>query len=269
MSRPVLPKECDSNAEPFPAGAPGASEGRASRDLDPADWSEFRKHAHAVLDDIITHIETIRERPVWQPAPATTRERFRQPLPREGRDLGEVLGDLRTHIVPYANGNLHPAFMGWVHGAGTPVGMVAEMVAAGLNMNCGGRDHIGIEVEKQIARWMADALGYPGAASGLFVTGSSMANFAALIVARTRAAGYASRHEGLAKTDSGLVAYTSVEAHNCVARGMELAGLGSANLRTIGVDQSGRMDVAELETAIAADRACGLKPFIIAATAGT
>ncbi|HXW22017.1 MAG TPA: aminotransferase class V-fold PLP-dependent enzyme [Rhodomicrobium sp.] len=269
MSRPVLPKECDSNAEPFPAGAPGASEGRASRDLDPADWSGFRKHAHAALDDIITHIETIRERPVWQPAPATTRERFRQPLPREGRDLGEVLGDLRTHIVPYANGNLHPAFMGWVHGAGTPVGMVAEMVAAGLNMNCGGRDHIGNEVEKQIARWMAGALGYPDAASGLFVTGSSMANFAALIVARTRAAGYSSRHEGLAKTDSGLVAYTSVEAHNCIARGMELAGLGSANLRTIGVDQSGRMDVAELETAIAADRARGLKPFIIAATAGT
>jgi glutamate/tyrosine decarboxylase-like PLP-dependent enzyme len=50
---------------------------------------------------------------------------------------------------------------------------------------------------------------------------------------------------------------------------MELAGLGSANLRTIGVDQSGRMDVAGLETAIAADRACRLKPFIIAATAGT
>ena len=51
--------------------------------------------------------------------------------------------------------------MGWVHGAGTPVGMVAEMVAAGLNMNCGGRNHIGLEVEKQIAQWMAEALGYP------------------------------------------------------------------------------------------------------------
>ena len=224
MSRAVLPKDCDSNAEPFPAGAPEPSDGSVSRDLDPADWKEFRSLAHAMLDDMITHIETIRDRPVWQPAPAATRERFQQPLPREGRDLANVLDDLSTHIIPYATGNIHPGFMGWVHGSGTPVGMVAEMVAAGLNMNCGGRNHIGLEVEKQITRWMAEALGYPGSASGVFVTGSSMANFAALTVARTKAAGYESRHEGLAKMASRLVAYTSVEAHNCNARGMELEG---------------------------------------------
>ena len=116
---------------------------------------------------------------------------------------------------------------------------------------------------------MAEALGYPGGASGVFVTGSSMANFAALIVARTEAAGYQFRHEGLAKTASRLTAYTSVEAHNCIARAMELAGLGSANLRTIDVDQSGRMDVAKLEKAVAEDVANGFVPFLIAATAGT
>ncbi len=268
MSRSVSPKDRGSAAEPFLAGAPDASGGSASRDLDPADWSEFRSLAHAMLDDMITHIETIRERPVWQPAPEATLERFRQPLPRDGRNLGEVLGDLRTHVIPYATGNTHPGFMGWVHGAGTPVGMVAEMVAAGLNMNCGGRNHIGLDVEKQITRWMAEALGFPGSASGVFVTGSSMANFAALIVARTKAAGYESRHEGVAKTAHRLVAYTSVEAHNCIARGMELAGLGSANLRTIEVDQYRRMDVAKLEATIAEDRAAGCTPFLIAATAG-
>ena len=222
-----------------------------------------------MLDDMITHIETIRERPVWQPAPVTARERFQQPLPRDAARSGEVLGDVRTHVIPYATGNLHPGFMGWVHGAGTPAGMVAEMVAAGLNMNCGGRNHIGLDVEKQIGRWMAEALDYPSSASGIFVTGSSMANFAALIVARTKAAGYEFRHEGLAKTAPRLVAYTSVEAHNCIARGMELGGLGSTNLRTIDVDQSGRMDVAKLEATIAEDRAGGCTPFLIAATAGT
>ena len=268
MSRPLSPKERDAIAEPFPASAPDASDGCVSRDLDPADWSEFRSLAHTMLDDMITHIETIRERPVWQPAPAATRDRFGQPLPRSGHDLREVLDDLRSHIIPYATGNLHPGFMGWVHGSGTPVGMIAEMVAAGLNMNCGGRNHIGLEVEKQITQWMAETLGYPGGASGVFVTGSSMANFAALIVARTKAAGYESRYEGLAKSASRLTAYTSVEAHNCIARAMELAGLGSANLRMIDVDQSGRMDVDKLEIAVAEDSASGFAPFLIAATAG-
>ena len=265
MTRPILPKECDSIAA-LKTEAPAA---HAGCNLDPADWDEFRRAAHAMLDDVISHIETIRERPVWQIAPEAVREHFRQPLPREGRDLGQVMSDIKAHVIPYANGNLHPSFMGWVHGAGTPAGMLAEMVAAGLNMNCGGRDHIGIEVEKQITRWVAETLGFPESASGVFVTGSSMANFAALIVARAKAAGYESRRDGLAKAAPRLVAYTSVEAHNCIPRAMELSGIGSANLRKLAVDKSGRMDVAALEAAIGKDRAEGLTPFFIAATAGT
>ena len=79
--------------------------------------------------------------------------------------------------------------MGWVQGAGTPVGMIGEMLAAGLNSNCGGRDHIALDVERQIALWMAQAFGFPDEASGIFVTGASMANFLSLLVApRTSAA---------------------------------------------------------------------------------
>lgn len=238
-------------------------------DLDPADWSDFRRHAHAALDDIISHIETIRDRPVWQAAPSASRERFAQGLPHYERDLADVLDDVRTHMVPYATGNLHPGFMGWVHGAGTPVGMVAEMIAAGLNMNCGGRDHIGLVVEQQIVRWMAEAFGYPEGASGVFVTGTSMANFLAVIVAKTDIIGPDTRRQGLHGSARQLVAYTSAEAHGCIAQAMELSGIGSANLRRIGVDAAGRMEVAQLEAAIRQDRANGLRPLLVVATAGT
>ena len=136
--------------------------------------------------------------------------------------------------MPFATGNLHPRFMGWVHGAGTPVGMMAEMIAAGLNMNCGGRDHIGLEVERQIVRWMQEAFGYPDGASGLFVTGSSMANFLAVIVAKTNVLGTDTRRLGPQRQRIGnSVAYTSTEAHGCIAQAMELSGLGSENLRRI------------------------------------
>ncbi len=258
----------DTKAAPALQTAPSAKSSDA-RDLDPRDWSEFRSLAHAMLDDMISHIETIREKPVWRPAPDDVRERFTKRLPRQGRDLGDVLDDVRADIVPYATGNGHPRFMGWVHGAGTPVGMIAEMTAAALNMNCGGRDHIGVAVEQQIARWMAEALGYPSGASGVFFTGSSMANFAALTVAKVHALGPETRQQGLAGQAPALVAYTSAEAHKCVARGMELSGIGSANLRKVAVDAQGRMDVAALESAIANDRALGLRPFLVVATAGT
>ncbi|MBS0240513.1 MAG: aminotransferase class V-fold PLP-dependent enzyme [Proteobacteria bacterium] len=242
---------------------------REPRDLDPADWSEFRRLAHAALDDVITHVQSIRERPVWQHAPDATRLRFAQPLPHGPRDLSEVLADVRAHVVPYATGNLHPRFMGWAHGAGTPTGMVAEMIAAGLNMNCGGRDHIGIDVERQIVRWMSEAFGYPEGASGLFLTGSSMANFLAVIVAKTNAIGATTREAGLRRADRQLTAYTSVEAHSCIAQAMQLAGIGSEHLRRIDTDGSGRMQPDVLKAAISADRAAGFLPFLVVATAGT
>jgi aromatic-L-amino-acid decarboxylase len=143
------------------------------------------------------------------------------------------------------------------------------MVAAGLNMNCGGRDHIGLEVERQIVRWMQEAFGYPDGASGLFLTGSSMANFLALIVAKTNALGTEARRAGNRTSDRQLVAYTSAEAHGCIAQAMELAGLGSNNLRRVPVDASGAMIPNSLRASIAEDCANGVLPFLVVATAGT
>ncbi len=69
--------------------------------------------------------------------------------------------------------------------AATSRGMLAEMLAAGLNANLGGRDHAPVEVERQVARWMAELFGFPETASGLFVIGTSMANLIAVLAART------------------------------------------------------------------------------------
>ena len=114
-----------------------------------------------------------------------------------GTDLGDVYREFTDFIAPYATGNVHPGFMGWVHGGGTAVGMLAEMLAAGLNANLGGRDHMPIEVERQIVAWMRQCSAFRDGASGIFVTGTSMANLMAVLVARTAALGHvgaAARH---------------------------------------------------------------------------
>ncbi len=152
--------------------------------LDPSNWEAFRQHGHRALDDMLDYIAHIRQRPVWQPAPESTEHRFRAPLPRTPSPLPEVLNDFVQHILPYAVGNTHPGFMGWVHGGGNVVGLLAEMLSAGLNSNLGGRDHIPIAVEQQVVRWMAELFGFPASSSGLFVTGSSQANFIATLIAR-------------------------------------------------------------------------------------
>jgi len=237
--------------------------------LDPADWQNLRSQGHRMLDDMLDYLEHIRERPVWQPIPQPVREQFHEALPHAPSELASVHDTFMRDILPYAVGNAHPGFMGWVHGGGTPVGMLAEMLAAGLNANLGGRDQIPIEVEKQVLRWMRELFDFPESASGLFVTGSSMANLIAVLVARTAALGTEVRQHGIAAGDPRLVAYASAGAHGCIAQAMDIAGLGIDALRIIPLDEHYRMDIAALKTAIAADRDAGCTPFLIAGTAGT
>jgi aromatic-L-amino-acid decarboxylase len=238
-----------------------------SADLDPTDWAAARAQAHRMLDDILDHVEQIRDGPVWQPIPDAVRAEFRSPLPWTPTDLADVHADFKRLILPHAAGNPHPRFMGWVNGGGNVAGILAEMLAAGLNANLGGRDHIPVEVEKQVIRWMAELFDFPDAASGLFVTGTSVANLIAILAARADVLGPESRTQGLGH--DGLTAYTSRAAHSCIAKALDMAGLGSACLRLIATDEAGRMQTAGLARAIAADRAAGLKPFLIVGTAGT
>jgi aromatic-L-amino-acid decarboxylase len=237
----------------------------SSRSLDPTDWSEARCQAHRMLDDILNHLEGLRSGPVWRPMPEAVRTSFDVPLPMEPSTLEEVHAAFLQSILPYSTGNLHPGFMGWVHGGGNLAGMLGEMLAGGLNANLGGRDHAPMEVERQILRWVRKMFGFPETASGLFVTGTSMANFMGIHVAR---------HAALGQPDSRIiqkrfVAYASSAAHGCIPRAMDMTGLGREALRLVPVDGEGRMRLDALEATMAKDRASGLRPFLVVGTAGT
>ena len=244
---------------------PVLSEARVT--LDPQDWDEVRALGHRMLDDMIDYTANIRDRPVWRPIPDDVRTRFRAELPHQASDLGDVYREFTDFIAPYATGNVHPGFMGWVHGGGSAVGMLAEMLAAGLNANLGGRDHIPVEVERQIVEWTRQMFGFPSEASGIFVTGTSMANLMAVLVARTTALGPSVRRCGV--EGASMTAYASTAAHGCIAKAMDIAGFGSDALRSIAVDRFHRIDVAALRERIALDRQAGLKPFLVVGSAGT
>jgi glutamate/tyrosine decarboxylase-like PLP-dependent enzyme/Tfp pilus assembly protein PilF len=237
--------------------------------LDPADWTAFRAQAHRMLDDMLDYARDIRDRPVWQPAPAEVRARFHSDLPEAPSELAAVHADFMRDILPYAAGNVHPGFMGWVHGGGTPVGMLAEMLSAGLNANLGGRDHAPIEVERQIVRWMRRIFGFPESATGLFVTGTSMANLIGVLIARDAELGFEVRCGGVAGSPKRLAAYASVAAHSCIAKALDIAGIGSDALRSIPVDRRHRISLDALREAIEEDRRTGRTPFLVVGTAGT
>ncbi len=235
--------------------------------LDPADWSALRALGHQMLDDMVDHLATLREGPVWRPMPAPVCEGFTAPIPALGTPPEALYARFQTDIQPYVTGNTHPRFMGWVHGGGNPVSMLAEFLAGAMNANCGGRDHAGIAVERQVIGWAAEMLGMPAQTTGVLLTGSSMANFVAVLCARYKALGQQGRREGV--QGAKLTAYASAGVHRCVPGALDMAGLGSDALRRIPVDENFQMDLPALRAAIAADKAAGCAPFLIVGTAGT
>lgn len=237
--------------------------------LDPADWSALRPQAHRMLDDMLDYLEHIAERPVWAPAPETIRRQFQETLPQTGSELAEVHQVFMDAILPYAVGNTHPGFLGWVHGGGTVVGMLAEMLAGGLNANLGGRNQIPVEVEREVIRWACTLFEFPESASGVLVTGTSMANYLAVLVARTRTLGVGVRRSGLTGIEQRLVAYASEAVHGCIAQALDLAGIGMDALRKIPLNANYQLDIDLLEVAVKEDRRAGLLPFLIVGSAGT
>jgi aromatic-L-amino-acid/L-tryptophan decarboxylase len=221
--------------------------------FDPADWSDFRALAHRMVDDMLDHLSSLREQPAWRPMPADVRHALSaEPLPRSGTGEAAAYADFLTRVCPYTNGNLHPRFWGWVQGNGTPLGMMADMLAAGINPHMAGFDQAPALVEHRVIAWLAELLAFPAGASGLIVSGGSMANLLGLAVAR-HAAG----------SRSPLVCYGSAETHNWARKAVSLMGLPNG-FAPIPVTADDRIDLDALRRAIDARR-----PFAVIGTAGT
>jgi aromatic-L-amino-acid/L-tryptophan decarboxylase len=225
--------------------------------------------AHAALDLALNALRTRAERPVWQPVPDAVKAQFTTAPSAAGRPAAELLQQLAATVLSYDTGNTHARFYGWVHGSGTAAGLIPALLEAALNANMGGREHAAVYLERQVLAWWAELFGFPPQAGGLTVSGTSLATVLALKAALTAQFGTALRDEGVAGFAGRLCAYTSVEAHSCVARALDLLGLGRRALRLIAVDDQFRLDPQALAAQIAADRAAGDLPFCIIGTVGT
>ncbi len=237
--------------------------------LDPEDWGEFARIAHAAIDRAIARTASLRDRPVWQPMPDRVREGFRQPLPQQPLPLQAVVAAAWDGILEYPMGNTHPRFWMWYMGASCLTGALADFLAAADGSNLGGGNHAAAECEHQVIDWLVQIAGFPAAASGTLTSGGSVANLIGLTVARNRMAGIDLREQGLAALPLPLRFYASDQVHGCHQKAVELLGLGNRALRRIPTGPDCRMDLPALAAAIAEDRAAGWQPACVIATGGT
>ena len=222
-----------------------------------------------MIDDAVEYTRDVRERPVWQIMPPEVRAHFRSAAPQEGQPLEEVYAEIVTNMLPYPMGNIHPRFWMWYMGSSNFTGALGDFLAAILGSNLGGGDHAATEIDKQVVNWLKEMMGYPADASGTLVSGGSMANMIGLTVARNRMSGINLRELGLGALKAPLRFYGSDQIHSCHQIAMEAMGLGNIALRRVPTNAACQMDMAALRAAVTEDRAAGLHPACVIATAGT
>ena len=241
-------------------------------ELGTGDVEEFRRAGHALVDAVADHLAALPARGVWQPMPEQLRaELLSLPLPDGPAGLEPLVGRMAGDVLPYAMGNGHPAFFGWVNPPPSLAGVLASFAAAAMNPSVVSGDHADVYLERAVVRWLAELVGYPHApGGGLLTSGGSAATIVCLAGARHRAvvrAGHDLRRDGLGGAPR-LACYVPSEAHSCVRRAIELLGLGSESIRPVPLF-GGRLEPEALRAAIAADRAADWVPALVVGSAGT
>ena len=237
--------------------------------LDPQDWNAMRALGHQMVDDLIDYWAGIREQKIWRPIPDEVKQVFDQPIPENGQSPEEVYREFKEYIFPYNKGNVHPRFFAWIQGTGTPMGTFGDLLASGMNPNTAIGEHSAMYVDRQVVNWCKQLMNFPAEASGILVSGGSMANITALTVARNSFGEEKIRQRGLKAASGQLLIYCSVETHSCIQKAAEIIGLGTDAVRKIGVNERFELDVTQLKAQLEADLQAGFLPFCLVGTAGT
>jgi aromatic-L-amino-acid/L-tryptophan decarboxylase len=242
----------------------------APLDLSP---DEFRRLGHRLVDDLAGFLESLPARPVSPGStPSELRARLGQrDLPEHGANAQALLEEATELLIAHSVFNGHPRFMGYITSSAAPLGSLAELLAATVNPNCGswGLSPMATLIEEQTVAWIAELVGIPRASGGLLVSGGNMANMIGFWAGRAATAGADLRMDGVGSDGPRMVAYCSAETHTWIQKAADLSGLGTSAVRWIAVDRDRRMDATALAQQIDADRADGLRPFLVVGTAGT
>ena len=234
---------------------------RPSASLD-LDADQMKRLTEGATSFVIDHLTSLGEQPSWDTEGAEQLgEELTRPLPEAGRPFEETLHDMGRAIAKSYN-TASGRYMAYIPGGGLYPAALAEYIALTANRYVGMHDAAPalVAIERMAIDWLREFVGYPEGAEGLLTTGGTLSTLVALVTART---------VRLGEDMVGATYYTSEQAHSCIAKSARLAGLPTAGLRLISTDERLRMDPAALAKQIAADRAAGLRPFLVAATAGT
>jgi aromatic-L-amino-acid/L-tryptophan decarboxylase len=236
---------------------------------------EFRQKAEAVIDCLVRYQQHVAQFPVMsQVRPGQVRATLPARPPQQGEPFEQVLRDMETKIMPGVTHWQSPNFYAYFPSNNSGPSILGDLLSSGIGVQgmLWATSPACTELETLVLDWLVEMLGLPPAflstskGGGVIQDTASSATLCALLAARERATNFRTNEDGC---DGSLVAYTSEHAHSSLEKNVKIAGIGSRNLRLIGVDENFALRADLLEQQIKKDIGAGKKPFFVMATVGT
>jgi aromatic-L-amino-acid decarboxylase len=232
----------------------------ASLELTPRD---MRRLGEEALVRVLAHVAAIAGQPVRGDVAAEQLcAAMREAAPEHGAPIEAILDPLFNDWVPRSFTTPSPGYLAYIPGGGLYPAAVADFISAATNRYTGVwlAAPALVQLEANVLEWFRDWMSFPPSTRGLLTTGGSMAAFNAVLCARERHLGCDVRPG---------VLYATTHVHHSVEKAAKLAGVFEDRVRHIPVDADFRMRVDALIEAVRADRAAGLRPFMVVSSAGT
>ncbi|HEV7587131.1 MAG TPA: aminotransferase class V-fold PLP-dependent enzyme [Longimicrobium sp.] len=236
---------------------------RASRPLEPGAGARRRLRDAVVAssDRFLRQIDTLK---AYEETENPALGLLDAPIGEHGMDLDAAIELLEREVVRPGGNPASPGHLAYIPGGGIYHAALGDYLAAVTNKYAGifftGPGPV--RMENLLVRWAAELVGYPAGAAGHLSSGGSLATLAAVAAARDA--------HGLKAAEFARAAvYLTSQAHHCIEKALHIAGLGEAQVRQVAMDDGWRMRPDALAEAIAADRARGLRPWLVLAAAGT
>lgn len=192
--------------------------------------------------------------------------------PEEGESFDTIFNDFESLVIPGITHWNHPRFFAYFSISATPIAVIAEALAATLDVNAmlWRTSPAATELEDVVVGWLRELLGLDAGLHGIIYDTASTSGFTALAAAR-ESLGLDIRERGLAGRDDlpALRVYITDHTHSHIEKAAIALGVGRANVVRVPVDAAYAMRPDALEAALRADISHGMRPMCVAATVGT
>ena len=192
--------------------------------------------------------------------------------PLSAESFDSIFADFERLIVPGITHWNHPRFFAYFSISAAPVTVLAEALAAALDVNAmlWRTSPAATELEEVTLGWLREMLGLPSAYSGIIYDTASISGFTALAAAR-ESLDLNIRTRGMAGRSDlpPLGMYITEHTHSHIEKGAIALGVGRDNVRRVPCDDTYAMDPDALIEMLEADRARGMRAMCVVATVGT